>query len=343
MTTPQPESATPAIIAAHAAELLLAEETAARHATAALRLRLAGIEGIFQKRWTELAPTTGQSSVDVIHLMADLAHELLHLPPIPTDRLVSAAQDAYRTGVRQAYLEVGLHPQPVALPIGDDLDAAAAAADAAAQDAAGRAALIAQATSRGTPATVRRIVSVARQGANSVERTARTLVNEQANTAIRDVAATAGARLLWVSERDACVVCLALSGDVVDAGETFNTAATFGSQPPQWVPSAGLSSPPRHFRCRCRVTPWVGDDRAPDSLPIVLRREAERSVLHGFALPSEPDSVRQEAAARLLTRIVGRHGIAPSGWKVPASVEKSTATRLRRGSFGVTPFPAHRP
>lgn len=72
---------------------------------------------------------------------------------------------------------------------------------------------------------------------------------------------------------------------------------------------------------------------------MVLRREAERSVLHGFALPSEPDSIRQRAASRLLNRVVGQHGIAPSGWKVPASVEKSTAGRLKKGTFGATPFP----
>lgn len=335
---PQPESAAPSIIWEHAAELLLAEEAAAHLATAALRLRLAGIARLFGKRWIQLTPPGTSSGVAVIRLMADLAHELLTLPSIPSDRLVSAAEDAYRTGARQAYLEAGHLPQPITLPRGSGIDEAVANAVAEADSAANRAASIARATSRGTPATVERIVSVARQGANAVERYVRTLVNEQANTAIRDVATDLGARLLWLAERDSCVVCEALSGQVVEAGDEFDVAATFGTHPPS-RPPGGLTGPPRHFRCRCRTSPWFGDELAPDSLPMVLRREAERSVLHGFALPSEPDSIRQRAASRLLNRVVGQHGIAPSGWKVPASVEKSTAGRLKKGTFGATPFP----
>lgn len=339
MTAPQPESATPAVIAQHAVELLVAEDTAARQATAALRLRLAGIQRIFGQRWADLATGARHSRVGLLQLMADLARELLGLPPVPAERLVTAAQDAYRLGAEQAYAEAGLHPWSVAAPVDDGVARSIADAAAAARDAAARAVLIAQATSRGGPATVDRIVSVARQGANAVERTARTLVNEQANTAIRDVAAQLGGRLLWVSERDSCVVCLALSGDVVAPGDEFDAAATFGTHPLTWTPPGGLTGPPRHGHCRCRTTPWFGDALAPDSLPMVLRREAERSVLHGFALPSEEDSVRQHAASRLLTRIAGHHGTAPSGWKVPKSVEKSTTRRLRKGSFGVTPFP----
>jgi hypothetical protein len=76
---------------------------------------------------------------------------------------------------------------------------------------------------------------------------------------------------------------------------------------------------------------------------MVLRREAERTVLHGWGVASESDSVHQRAASRLLQRIASHHGNAPSGWKVPASVRKSTETRLRKGTFGVTPFPTHRP
>lgn len=341
MTSPQqqPESAAPAIIWEHAAELLLAEEAAAHLATAALRLRLAGIARLFDQHWTRLAPTGNSSGVGVIRLMADLAHSLLTLPPIPTQRLTAAAEDAYRVGARQAYLEAGHHPRPVELPVGSGIDEVVANAAAEVDNAGTRAAVIARATSRGTPATVGRIVSVATQGANAVERTVRTLVNEQANAAARDVATDIGARLLWIAERDACVVCLALSGHVVDAGTEFDKSLTFGSQPLDWTPPGGLLGPPRHFRCRCRTSPWFGDELAPDSLPMVLRREAERSVMHGWGLSSEPDSIRQQAASRLLTRIVSQHGIAPSGWKVPKSVEKSTEKRLRRGTFGVTPFP----
>jgi hypothetical protein len=344
MTTPQqqPSQATPALVLEHAAELLVAEEAAAHLVTAALRLRLAGITRLFQRRWTDLAPTGTASGISVVRLMADLARELLALPPIPADRLQAAAEDAYRIGVRQAYREAGLHPQPIDLPSSGDIASIdQAAADVT--DAGERAARIAQATSRGTPATVGRIVAVAQQGANSVERAARTIVNEQANTAIRDVAERTGAQLLWVAERDACLTCLALSGHIVDAGAEFDVAATFAARPIEWTPFGGLTRPPRHPRCRCRTTPWLDGEPTPNSLPMVLRREAERTVLHGWGVASESDPVHQRAASRLLQRIASHHGTSPSGWKVPASVRTSTATRLRKGTFGVTPFPTHRP
>lgn len=38
------------------------------------------------------------------------------------------------------------------------------------------------------------------------------------------------------------------------------------------------------------------------SLPQALKREAARSVIKGWALESEPDSVRRDAANRLLQR-----------------------------------------
>lgn len=340
MTTPQqPTDPTPALVLEHAAELLLAEQAAAHLATAALRLRLASISRLFQRRWSELAPTGRAVGVGVIRVMADLSRELLALPPIPAERLQSAAEDAYRTGTRQAYREVGLHPQPLALPATDDVAASIAQAAVEAQDAATRAARLAQATSRGTTATVGRIVAVAQQGANSVERTVRTLVNEQANAAISDVATSLGVRSMWIAERDACATCLALSGHFPGPDGLFDASLTFGARPMAWTPPGGLTQPPRHPQCRCRCTPYFGEDLSPASFPMVLRREAERSVLHGFALPSESDSIRQHAASRLLTRIAGHHGTAPSGWKVPASVRKSTETRLRKGTFGVTPFP----
>jgi hypothetical protein len=77
-------------------------------------------------------------------------------------------------------------------------------------------------------------------------------------------------------------------------------------------------------------------------LPRALRREAERSVLKGWALPTEPDRVRTDAADRLLKRISSRAGYTPSGWKVPQSVKKQTERRLNNGTHGATPFPPSR-
>lgn len=134
-----------------------------------------------------------------------------------------------------------------------------------------------------------------------------------------------------------------------------------------------LERPPRHPYCRCRVSPWLGHDEAAaravthdwadaikdaqargdqvavdaarkaaaaaaDSaafdLPSALRREAERSVLRGDALPSESENVRLQAADRLLNRIgTTKNSRSPSGWPVPASVKKRAERAVKRGAF----------
>jgi hypothetical protein len=134
-----------------------------------------------------------------------------------------------------------------------------------------------------------------------------------------------------------------------------------------------LLRPPRHPNCRCRVSPWRGHDAegalsvthdwadaiqeaqargdqvavdaarkaaaaAADSaafdLPAALRREAERSVLRGDALPSESENVRLQAADRLLARIgAAKNSRAPSGWPVPASVKQRAKRAVKRGAF----------
>jgi hypothetical protein len=134
-----------------------------------------------------------------------------------------------------------------------------------------------------------------------------------------------------------------------------------------------LLRPPRHPNCRCRVSPWRGHDAgaalavthdwaeaikealargdtvaadaarraaaaAADSasfdLPRALRREAERSVLRGDALPSESENVRLHAADRLLARIgAAKNSRSPSGWPVPASVKQRAKRAVKRGAF----------
>ncbi|WP_336158185.1 hypothetical protein [Amycolatopsis sp. VC5-11] len=134
-----------------------------------------------------------------------------------------------------------------------------------------------------------------------------------------------------------------------------------------------LERPPRHPYCRCRVSPWLGHDEAgalsvthdwadaaADSLargdlvgaaaaqkaaaeasasaafdlPSALRREAERSILRGDALPSESENVRIQAADRLLNRIGSqKNSRSPSGWRVPASVKKRAERAVQRGAF----------
>jgi hypothetical protein len=144
-----------------------------------------------------------------------------------------------------------------------------------------------------------------------------------------------------------------------------------------------LERPPRHPNCRCRVTPWLGHDTAGAEavthdwsgaiaeakakgdrvaeaaahkaaaaakesaaydLPTALRREAERSILNGYALPSESEGVRARAADRLLARIGdAKNSRSPSGWQVPQSVKQRAGRALKRGTFTTGPVPTGRP
>lgn len=355
MTTPatdQPTSATPATVLEHAAEILALEQAAERLATAPLRLRLLSIARLFRRRWIDEVGPVGQraSGLPVATLMSDLADALAQLPAVPVDPLVMAAADAYRLGAAQAAREIGSLGTPVRGPDTKEILDRVEAAVHEAEERTHSAVRIAQVTRSGTPATVDQVVAVARQGANTVDRTVRTVVNEQANTAIQDVADQVGADLLWIAEPNACLTCLALQGHVIKAGELFPDGTAFGGYPAQYsqYDDHDFFGPPAHDNCRCRVTPWLGAERpaserggAPD-FPASLRREAERAVLHGWALPTESPRLRERGAQRLINQIVSRGGFSPSGWKVPKSVEQSTTKRLRTGKFAVRPFPAHR-
>lgn len=140
-----------------------------------------------------------------------------------------------------------------------------------------------------------------------------------------------------------CVTCLALSGSVVNVGESFDLNATFGAKPMTYVPIGvgGLTGPPRHPNCRCRCSPWLGQSEpGVIDFPTALRREAERSVLKGFARPSESERVRTQAADRLL-QLIGS-GSSPSGWQVPKSVRTRARNSIDKGTFRTGPVPTGR-
>jgi hypothetical protein len=123
-----------------------------------------------------------------------------------------------------------------------------------------------------------------------------------------------------------CVHCLAYAGEVIHMHDSFPVGLTYGKKPlvpwpePQW-----LSGPPLHPNCRCRLSVWLGHaEGAPGpTLPEVLKREAQRSVLKGWRMESEPESVRLAAADRLLAR----------GVNAPKSVKNYARTAIKRGRF----------
>lgn len=192
---------------------------------------------------------------------------------------------------------------------------------------------------------LQRAMSRAAQVANPVKQAAAWSTVRANSDGLHEVAARTGGRLLWVAERDACVVCLALSGRLSDpsTGEAFDEEATFGkpgSAMSVWPIGMPLTRPPRHPFCRCHLEIWFGvstgeggphDDalyNRPDiaagvDLPAALRREAKRSVLRGWSLPTESHKVRLDAADRLLQRGAG----------MPTSVEDRARRAIRNRRF----------
>lgn len=194
----------------------------------------------------------------------------------------------------------------------------------------------------------------AHQVPNSIERTVTTVVNRANGSAIRQAAVAKGASLLWVAEPDACVICLALSGHVIDpsSGDGFDEEATFGrpgSAPDVWPPGEPLMEPPRHPYCRCHPELWFGPhvpEGGPEEnalysrpgvaagvdLPAALRREAKRSVVYGWSLPSESNKIRLDAAGRLLQ----------AGAGLPRTVEERAHKAVARGRFDNRVHPSRR-
>lgn len=190
-----------------------------------------------------------------------------------------------------------------------------------------------------------RLVGKASQAATGLERSIAVALSTTVNDTIGQIAARRGARLLWVAEPDACVVCLALSGHLADpsTGEWFDEEATFGkpgSAPAVWPPDEPLDSPPRHPNCRCIMEIWHGAAvpaggaeetalynrpgiGARVDLPAALRREAKRSIVYGWSVPSESGVVRLEAASRLLAHGAG----------LPKSVEARGRAAVKSGKF----------
>lgn len=349
----------PAIVWTHADAVLLAEQQAARKVASPLRDALAAVRSAFTLRWRRhFGPITvrgGQQSGPVFQAyMRDLADALVVVTPGPAEgRLAGVVADAHVLGQRQARAELGLpHGRPVAprLSVATQEDIGRAVDQAHVK--VRKAEALTRTYRRGDFATVRGVLAVAEQGGNTLESAARTLVNEAVRDGATVVATTVGARLLWIAERDACLTCTALAGHLSDR-ETglFGDGTGFGGRPAQFA-GEHFVGPPAHQNCRCRVTPWLdpeqqdlrdaiprqrGSALTDPTLPEALRREAERSVLNGWALPSEPTSVRAKAAQLLLDRITD--GLAPSGWQVPKSVRTDAEKDLDKGTFRKRTFP----
>lgn len=329
MTTPLSNQQRQDATDRYAQALLAIEQAAVRVCVVRLIYTLAALRR--EARGRVLAARTAAAVQDAAQTLArQLEEQTLGL--VDADALVAAigAQAQRAIDLASIYTVGEGNPfVPVTAPeVEQEVDRVMRSAAASAQDKlAGAVYALGQAD---TFQQVQAALKVAEGAVASVGTGAEFAVNGAANSAARTIAIARGQQLVWVAERDACVVCLALSGDVVDPfeGESFDEFATFGTtMPPSvWPPGMPLASPPRHPHCRCIVQVWDGSV-VPGFLswPERLKHEALRSVARGWSLPSESNAARLRAAEQIL-----RDGRAS---QLPKSVQAYAERAVGRGKF----------
>jgi len=161
----------------------------------------------------------------------------------------------------------------------------------------------------------RTVAAAGTRAGTDARATARWAANRAVSVGVAARARAEDDQLIWVSERGACLHCLALNGHVVALGGTFSHTITFAAHP---LDAVDVPYPPRHPNCRCRVELYGGDL----AFRHALEREAERAVLRGF---SNYDSLpaRMRASERLLR----------AGTDLPKTVVARARADLRQGSF----------
>lgn len=266
-------------------------------------------------------------------LYAGQTTALSYLPDVPLSAFSMYGAAAYHeavAGAPAAAATFGGQAAATAQWAGDIVYAAQARMDAAllSARAAGRTVLPADITFN----DVLGALAPLHQSLGNLDRDTRWAVNAAFNQATRDLADRHGSGRMWVAERDACLHCLALSGQVVGPGQPFDGAATFyvgpdgGLKPLPVYPAGPLWGPPRHPNCRCYtiptpqlegypVHPWETRAVHPSE---ALQREARRSVLRG-------DSGSDSLPARL--RATG--ALLAVGARLPRSVQARARAALR--------------
>lgn len=339
---PQAPDNLDALLVVQAAALLTLEAGSAFAATIGLRRALDTFARDANRRWITVngQPNETLRERDREHLSQALRLELRQvaeatgrdLGPI----LRQEAEQALEMGAKHAGEQIGLALDAAELALDDEahriIDATPQAAISHLLKAAEK---IEQAQSS---LDVQMAVAEAQRSITSVNTGSTYLTNHVANDAARQVAVRFGEKLLWIAERDACVVCLKLSGELADPniGEGFDEFATYGPyEPPSvWPFGMPLMRPPRHPHCRCQVCVWLGSAPGQPDLPERLRHEAARSILKGWSLPSESNRVRLVAASRLL---------ASGGRGLPRSVQEEAALAIARGRFKSRAVPHYTP
>lgn len=373
MTSPQP---LPDLITAHDTAALAAEAAAVTAVVFPVEAAFTDLWRWLMARWAIVigTPATVGGGAQLRSLLDDTAARIVKVDVDRADALLEHAVGARHLGVEQGAREAGI-PMP-----NGQIEVAAETQDAVdhgvelAGDKLRRAADELDRVDSADLDTVLGRASIGRQAVPVLTRTARTTFNAELNGGIVTAAQAAGARLLWIAERDACLACTAVSGHVVPVGTAFPDGAQFGRRRGAFAP---VTAPPLHPHCRCRVSPWRGHDAdaaaaststwadaitearkkgdqvaeraarrasaaakqaaATTDYAAALRREAERAVLRGDSA-FDSERARLGAADRLLIRVgAATTSRSPSGWQVPATVKAKTRAAVKRGSFGKTP------
>jgi len=333
-----------ALLVVQAATLLTLEAGSAYAASASLRRALAAFARDANRRWivAGASPVSAQAlrESDREHLTQALVMQLRQvaastgrdLGPI----LRGEAEKALELGAQHAGQQIGLAIDAAELALDDTARGLIEATPQAAVSHLLRAAGQLQRARSGLD--LQAAIAEAHRATAAVDTGSTYLTNHVANDAARQVAVRFGEKLLWIAERDACVVCLKLAGELADPNEGigFDEFATYGPyEPPSvWPYGMPLMRPPRHPHCRCQVCVWLGSAPGQPDLPQRLRHEAARSILKGWSLPSESRTMRLRAAQKLL---------AGGGRGLPRSVQEEAARAVASGRFKSREVPHHKP
>lgn len=180
-------------------------------------------------------------------------------------------------------------------------------------------------------------LNTARQALTGLERDTRWATNAAFNQGVREIADAAGQSRMWIAERDACLHCLAYSGEIAQPRQPFPADLTFyigpegDLKPLKVYPVGPLWGPPRHPNCRCfiRPTPYLAGypvmpwETRLYTPAMALQREARRTVLRGVS-GSDSMPARLRATSALLA----------AGSTLPKSVRDRAARAVRRGRYG---------
>ncbi|HEY3481531.1 MAG TPA: hypothetical protein VGL02_21765, partial [Streptomyces sp.] len=145
-------------------------------------------------------------------------------------------------------------------------------------------------------------LAAARRAATLVRQSIAWTIHRAINDGAAQVADHYGAHGMWVTEPDACVLCLAYAGRLADRDGRFPGGLSTDPRT-RSASLAAIDGPPRHINCRCRLVPWMPYwDTGPGTLPDLLRDQALRSIATGAARPSESRAARRRAAQALLAQ-----------------------------------------